>query len=239
MSDEHPSQQPTKRSGTARASRRRNRPLLPRLIMAVAAVGLFLVGYQWGNQFKRGDQQPPPISGVMVRPPQPLPDFVLQDSAGADVGRPDLLDRWALISFAPLADAQGHRSIARLVEIYNRLAAEPELQKRLRLLLISADSAPRLARDFERLSPAIGILSAERGVIDELRNALGAGEQPPSDQLPALFLVGPDASLVALFPASQPAAEIAADVAALALWPGSFAGLPNVPNDSRDSFRRD
>ena len=218
MTDEQSKTQGKIRPGTARAAGRRNRPLLPKLIMAVAAVGLFLISYQWGNQFKLGGGEPPAISGVMVRPPQPLPDFVLTDSAGADVGRSDLLDRWALLSFAPLADARGHRSIARMVEVYNRLAADQALRERLRLLLISADSSPRLVRDFERLSPAMGILSAERGVIDALRNALGAGEQPPSDELPALFLVGPDASLLALFPAAQPAAEIAADVEALAKW---------------------
>ena len=232
MTDDHSGRQPSNQSRTAGATGRRGRPLLPKLIMAVAAVGLFLFGYQWGNQFKRGGTEPPQISGVMLRPPQPLPDFVLKDSAGGDVGRTDLLDGWALLDFAPLADARGHRSIARLVEVYNRLAAEPELRKRLRLLLVSADSSPRLARDFERLSPAIGILGAERGVIDELRNALGASEQPASDELSALFLIGPDATLVALFPTAQPAAEIAADVAALAQWPGSVeSSADRLTND--------
>jgi hypothetical protein len=126
------------------------------------------------------------------------------------------------VGFAPINSARGHRSIARLVEIYNRLADQPELRRQLRLILVTADSVPRLALDFERLSPAISVLNGEPEQRDTLRAALGAGPQPPgpdSEQdLPPLFLIDPDARLVVLFPSSQSAASVAADVAALARW---------------------
>ena len=201
-------------------TRRGTRSLLVKLIMALAAVGLFLVGYQWGNQYQFGSAQPPTLSGVMVRPPQPLPEVVLRDSVGEIFGQSELRDHWSLLAFAPLSGAQGHRSIARLVEVYNRLADQHKLRAQVRLLLVSDDSAPQLAREFEQLSPAIAILSGEPAAVDTLRTGVGAGEQPPADELPPIFLIDPQARLVALFPAAQPAADIAADVAALARWPG-------------------
>ena len=190
--------------------------------MAIAAVGLFLLSYQWGSQYRYSTGDPPAVSGVSIRPPQPLPDFVLSSSSGSAFGRADLLDRWSLLGFAPVNSARGHRSIARLVEVYNRLADQPDLRRQLRLILVTADSVPRLAVDFERLSPAISVLSGEPEQQQILQAALGAGPQPSgpvSEQdLPPLFLIDPDARLLVLFPASQSAAAVAADVAALARW---------------------
>jgi hypothetical protein len=195
---------------------RGNRPLLPRLIMALAALGLFIVSYQWGSQYKHGGDRPPTLSGVLIRPPLPLPDIVLTNSSDQRFGRSDLIEHWSLLIFAAVDDAENHRGIARLVEVYNRLADRTQLQERLRLLLVSSDAQPRLARDFERLSPAIAVLSAEPATLETLAVALGAEPQPTLDALPALFLIDTEARLVALFPASQSAAEVAADVAALA-----------------------
>ncbi|WP_295887997.1 hypothetical protein [uncultured Thiohalocapsa sp.] len=199
---------------------RRNRPLLPRLVMAVAAIGLFLVAYQWGNQYRVGGDAPPVIGGVLIRPAQSLPDFVLTDTQGEPVGRGALLEHWSLLAFASLADAGAHRSIARLVEVYNRLADAPDLRRRLRLIIATADAAPGLARDFERLSPAVAVLSGNRAAVADLATALGADPDTAlagaADAPPTLFLLDPDAELAALFPGSQAPAMIAEDVAALA-----------------------
>jgi hypothetical protein len=141
--------------------------------MAIAAIGLFLLSYQWGSQYKHGAGEPPAIAGVSIRPAQPLPDFVLNGSSGAAFGRADLLEHWSLVGFAPINSARGHRSIARLVEVYNRLADQPELRRQLRLILVTADSVPRLALDFERLSPAISVLNGEPEQRDTLQSCAG------------------------------------------------------------------
>jgi hypothetical protein len=207
-------------SSLSRLGSRRNRGLLPRLAMALAAVGLFILAYQWGNQVRYGGGWgggPPAVGGVLLRPPQALPDFVLHDSAGEPFGRPDLFAHWNLLAIASLSGADGHRGLTRLVEVYNRLAARRALRQRLRLLLVSADAAPALARDFERLSPAIAVLIGDRDAVAELRSALGATPERVDNaaEPPTLFVLSPDAELIALFPSAQPAAEIAEDIRAL------------------------
>ncbi len=191
--------------------------------MALAAIGLFFLAYQWGNQYRYGGG-PPTISGVLIRPPQPLPDFVLQDSAGGAMGRGALLDHWTLLSFGHLASAAGHRGIARLVEVYNRLADQRDLRQRLRLWVATPDAAPGLARDFERLSPAIVVLNGTRSAITQLAGALGADPDTilagDAQSPPTLFLLDPNAELVAIFPGAQAPATVAEDLTALAAYHG-------------------
>ncbi|WP_200237856.1 hypothetical protein [Thiohalocapsa halophila] len=209
----------SKTPGPARGGRHA-RPLLPRLVMAVAAIGLFLLAYQWGNQYRYDGGEPPDIDGVLIRPPQPLPDFVLHDTGGEPVGRGTLFEHWSLLAFGNLSGAAGHRGISRLVAVSNRLAGERDLRERLRLLMATADAAPALARDFERLSPAIAVLSGARAEVAELAAALGADAEGALDGVPdappTLFLLDPAAELVAIFPGAQPPAAIAEDLAALA-----------------------
>jgi len=185
-------------------------------------VGLFLVAYQWGNQLRYAGGEPPAIGGVLLRQAEPLPDFVLTRTSGEPFGRGDLLEHWNLLAIADLAGAGGHRGMARLVEVYNRLADRERLHDRLRLLLVTADVAPKLARDFERLSPAIAVLSGDSTAVADLAGALGADRAgaPAGDaaEPPALFLLDPDARLVAVFPSAEAPADIAADLAALAQY---------------------
>lgn len=216
--------------------RRSSRPLLTRLIMAVAAVGLFLIGYQWGNQFQRQHEAPLRIQGVLLRAPIALPELDLHGAQGPLTGA-DLRDHWSLIAFGSPATAAGHRGVARLIEIANRVADQPDLRKDLRLLLISADDAPGVARDFERLTPSLRVLSTQASALSELQDALGAGSalQPEDDtEPPPLFLIGPQQLLVALFPGVQPAASVADDFIALA---ARRQDPPNEPSTSEADQR--
>ena len=131
--------------------------------------------------------------------------------------------------------------VARLIEIANRVADQPELRQDLRLLLISADDAPGLARDFEQLTPHLRVLSASRQALSELRDALGAGHASSSSPEesgatpPPLFLIGPKARLVAVFTGAQPAASVADDLKTLAARPEALpsdAPASETPNVS-------
>ncbi|MEA3640998.1 MAG: hypothetical protein VBE63_13785 [Lamprobacter sp.] len=194
--------------------RRSSRPFIARLIMAVAAVGLFIVGYQWGNQFQTAHQAPLRINGLLLRPPVELPELDLHGPQGP-FSRADLDEHWSLIAFGSPGSAAGHLGVSRLIEIANRIADQPDLRKQLQLLLISADDAPILARDFEQLTPSLRVLSAPEPQLAELKDALGAGPSEPAEaavQPPPLFLVDPKARLVTLFAGGQPAASVADDL---------------------------
>ena len=207
--------------------RRSSRPFIARLIMAVAAVGLFIVGYQWGNQFQRTHQAPLRINGVLLRPAIELPELELQGTEGP-FRRNDLQQHWSLIAFGSPGSALGHRGVSRLIEIANRVADQPGLRERLQLLLISADDAPTLARDFEQLTPSLRVLSAPEPLLADLKEAVGAGQSKPAeggDLPPPLFLAGPQGRLVALFSAGQSAASIAEDLKTLSERPDA---LPSV-----------
>lgn len=200
--------------------------------MALAAVGLFLIGYQWGNQLQFPTDRPPAIGGVLILPPQAVTDLHLTASAdGRPIGQADLTGHWTLLTLAPASSAAGHLGISQMVSVANRLAGEGALRERLRLWLISADDAPMLARDFERLAPMLRILTGTPEALARLHAALGSAPPLPATQAgspadrgdasgPDLFLLDPDGHLLALFPAAQPAAAIADDLLALSRWRG-------------------
>jgi hypothetical protein len=211
-------------------NKRGTRPLAVRLIMAVAAVGLFFVGYQWGNQFQRGSQEPLKVGGILLRPPLALPDITLSGPRG-ELSEQELRGRWSLLAFGAPSSASGHRAVSRLIEVWTRSADDRELQSSLQLLLVSADDAPALARDFERLSPNLRVVNTSIAQLTELRAAIGAGDEPLAeiDASPPLYLIGPQAALVALFTGTQPAQSVASDLKTLAERPEA---LPKpLPSD--------
>lgn len=186
-----------------------------RLVMILAAAGLFVVGYQWGNRFKYSG--PPKIAGVLVAPPLDLSEFALHDPEGRPVNRDRLRDGWTLLTYADLTQAQGHLAVNRLIEVYNRLADRPEDRAELRLVLVQSRDAPNLARDFNRLNPALIVAGGEPGAMALLADALGGAPAPtPGDDAGSpLYLIAPGARLVALFTPGQGPATVAADLGTL------------------------
>ena len=188
-------------------------------------MGLFLVGYYWGNQFKREDQMPPAIAGVLVRPPLELGSFTLLDAFEKPFTVASFADHWTLLAFADPSQAPGQRAITRMVEVHNRLAADPDLQEMLLLVLVARHQQdPTLSRDFRHLSPALEILSGDSTEIQRLRTTLGSSEQDsaknPEDEAP-LYLIGPSQRLLALFPGAQEPASVASDLSAIASHPST------------------
>jgi cytochrome oxidase Cu insertion factor (SCO1/SenC/PrrC family) len=197
-----------------------------RLAMIAAALGLFMVGYYWGNQYKHADRTPPTIEGVLVRAPPGLPGFELRDAENQPFTANSFEEHWSLVTFGDLGRAPGHLAVTRMIEVYNRLAERPELQTRLLIALVAERQDPALARDFARLSPALKLLSGDPGEVQRLRASLDAAppENPGVDvgDDTAFYLIGPSSRLLALFPGAQPPAAIASDLTAIAEHPQSL-----------------
>jgi hypothetical protein len=186
-----------------------------RLAFMIGAVGLFMLGYFWGNQYQLRNEGPPSIEGVLLRPPLPLHSFELQDADGRRVTPADLGGRWTLLAFGDLAQASGHLAVNRLIEVYNRLADRPETRGRVQLAVVAEAAPPALARDFTRLSPALRVLTGLPAQIEALRAALGEGDEAGKP----FYLIDPRGELRALFAGGQTPASVATDVAALADHP--------------------
>jgi hypothetical protein len=182
-----------------------------RLAFALGAMGLFLLGYQWGNEYQRRHAKPPVISGVLVRPPAAIPGFRLQDPLGRLFDQETLAAGWTLLTFGDLASAQGQLAVQRLIDVYNRVADEEGLHEALRLVLVTTSDAPNLARDFARLSPALYVLGGETAELERLKSALGDTGQSG----PPLYVFVPGGYLVALLPERGDGPTMAADLTAL------------------------
>jgi hypothetical protein len=190
--------------------RNRHSPWL-RIAFMLGAIGLFLFGYQWGNQYKSKDAQPPVINGVLVRPPATVPGFRLLDPRGRVFDQDTLAAGWTLLTFGDLSGAQGQLAVQRLIDVYNRIGGDADLQRALRLVLVTTTDAPNLARDFSRLSPALSILAGDAGETERLRAALGTGE----DADPLVFVFAPGGYLIALLTNDEDGSAMAADLGAL------------------------
>lgn len=199
------------RAGDPRSS------LLSKLTMATAAIGLFLISYYWGNQYKQQDLAPPALAGVLVRPPYEIPELELRDATGQPFTAESFAGHWTLLSFAE--QSQGHHMVARLIEVRNRLASDPDIQDMLLLALASEHQDSTLARNVGRLTPALKVLSGDTGEMQRLRASLGAPAQEPTriqtDEIP-FYLIGPSKRLMALFTGTQKPASIASDLSTIA-----------------------
>jgi hypothetical protein len=196
----------------------RGRPPI-RLIMAGAAVGLFLIGYYWGNQYKHDHTLLPTVAAVLVRPPIALPDLDLREASGQPFTTEGFDGHWTLLSFDDPGTANGLLAITRLVEVRNLLADHPDLRNLLRLALVSQQQDPAPNEKVAGMSPTLEILIAPPGKLQELRTTLGA---PPNETTETtageepFYLIGPSARLLALFTGAQAPASIASDLITIA-----------------------
>ena len=194
-----------------------------RLLFILAAMALFVLGYQWGNQHQRARSEPSRISGVLIQPPGEIPDFELRDPFGRPFTRRDLVEGWTLLAFGDLAGASGQRAAQRLIDVRNRIADQPRLLDSLRLVLVQTGENAALGRDFARLSPALHLISGASTELAPLRDALGLA----SAVSPTLFVIGPGGQLLAVLPETEDGARMADDLKAIVA--NAPARLPETP----------
>lgn len=186
-------------------------PPLMRLVVALLAMGVFVIGYEWGSRAQLARSKPTAIQGVRVEPPIELPAFSLRDPFGVVFDRSALVGHWTLLAFGDLAGESGQRAVQRLIEAHNRLADRPKLLASLQLVLVQGTERLELARDFARLSPALRLLSGEPEAISDLRNALGLAMADRPD----LLVIDPHGRLIAILPFTQDGAALAQDLRSL------------------------
>jgi hypothetical protein len=174
-------------------------------------MALFVLAYQWGNQYQRRTSAPPVIQGILIDPAASVPDIRLQDSLGRRFGRDDLETGWTLLAFGDLARASGQLAVQRLIDVNARVADDRTLRKQLRLVLVTTTDQPVLARDFSGLLPALRIVGGDPEEIARLRTTMGLSEE----DTPSLFVIAPGGLVVAFLPDTLDGAALADDLRAL------------------------
>ncbi len=177
-----------------------------RIVILMLAVLAFGIAYYGGNRYSRNEGLPA-ITGILLRPALPVPEFELSDQRGEVFSNRELADHWSLLLLDPASDPS---ALSRLARIHNQLAVSPDLQRQVRFIHIprQPDSAYSAADFGSRFFTLLG----ESSQTQETFARFGIDTQQAGF---TLFLVGPDAELHAMYTSDQDAATIAADLTTL------------------------
>jgi hypothetical protein len=183
-----------------------------RLLILVLAILGFCLAYYAGQRQKQHDRVLPQIDGVLINPPLAPPDFELRNQAGEPVSTTDLEGHWSLLMLDPSHETAPSAALTRLIQVHNRMARDPELQRQMRFFYLPAHGDREHAISFAAMSDNIHALYGEPGTVDKLFAALGGNSNAEQD---TLYLIGPNARVHALFTRDEDAATIADDLSNL------------------------
>lgn len=204
-------------------SLRRPSPLVRRLVLALGAVVILLVGYVLGNQYARSRLEQK-IAGQLLMPPRELPQFVLHDQNGEPFVPESFDGHWNFVYFGCIDCADSREAIPALLRrVINRLADRPELQAHTRLVFVATDPATdppeRLKERLFYHHPEFVGLSGDSVQQAVLATALSGTPYLPEigklNESP-LYLVGPDGRQVAIFTGLVSVESLGRDLRAIA-----------------------
>lgn len=179
------------------------------LTLAVLAFGIALYG---GSKYRNRESAAPPISGVVIHPPSPLPPQESGDDPGSPVSEAALSAHWSLLMLDPHRGQERSPALIRLLQVHNRLAGEPVLQRQLLYLYLPRESDDASLQALSAIGENISVISPEQVQVDETFRRFGAD---PDGNEAVLYLIGPDLKLHALFTPGEDAATIAEDLVTL------------------------
>jgi protein SCO1/2 len=193
-------------------------------VAAVIAAGI-LAGAAAGVLAMRERAGPPALEhATRYDAPRPLPPFALVDQAGRSFGPERLRGRWSFVFFGFVNCPDVCPTTLATLAAAEAALADLPAQDRPGVLFVSVDpgrDTPEiLGRYVAHFDPAFTGATGSREAIDALAAALGVAViiGPPAadgsysvDHSAAVFLVDPEARVVALFGAPHDAGTIARD----------------------------
>jgi hypothetical protein len=157
------------------------------MVAFAGALSIFLFSYFLGQRY-RGPERPLQ-AGTLIQAATPMDLQKLLTGAGHSLSQ-----TWYLLYLAPLDEA----AVRRLSRSYNRLAEDPRLQQRFRLLIKArgAHSLPEFAVEFSD---------------PEAEVSRWCRQLDPMGVCQGLYLIDPEGRLRAIFSTSADPSSIAAD----------------------------
>lgn len=183
-----------------------------RLVILALAVIAFGIAFYSGSRYRGRETSEPAISGVAIQPPTPLPPSEGGDDPGSPVSSTALSGHWSLIMLDPHEGRIRAPALLRLLQVHNRLADQPKLQRRLRYLYLPKSGDGETLKEITALGDNITAFCADANRMESLFRRFGA--DPQSDDA-VLYLVAPEVKLRALFTPGEDAANIAKDLTTL------------------------
>ena len=180
-----------------------------RLVSLLLAILTFGVAYYGGNKYSGDDL--PQISGTLLRPAMPAPEFELKDQAGRHFSEKQLKDHWSLILLDP-NQVTDSPALPRLVRIHNRLASDPTLQQQTHFIYLPQQTSEAADAVAAGLGTGFYALS---GNLEDLRETFSRFGVSEINHGFTLYLIDPESRMQALFTSSQDAANIAEDLKTL------------------------
>jgi protein SCO1/2 len=209
-------------------TRNRNRPLYRIVLLAVALLAL-VGGYWLGNHYQRPSLEG--ISATLLPEPRPIGGFSLRDDNGKPFGPQQLRGHWTFVFFGYTHCPDiCPDTLYRMVQVFNRLAVDPDLQKDTRMVFVSVDpqrDTPEVLHDYVRYfhPDFTGVTGPEEELLPFARQfSVVYMKQAPAegsdnylvDHSAAILLVDPDGQLHGIFSGVQDPGTIAADLQKIA-----------------------
>ena len=195
-----------------------------KIILFILAIGAIYGGYYWGNQhaLKKHDF----LNLSPLATPTKITPFQLQTQGGI-FSESDLTDHWNLVIVGHAESESSPIQLTLAVQIHNRLADQPDLQKDLQVLFLDVsgmdteidqitDFVKKYNRDFLALTGVqqqIDVFTKQIGTRFKRTNA---GSETHIDHSTSMALISPQAELIGLFTGKVDAVSIATDMKKLA-----------------------
>lgn len=180
-----------------------------RLVILLLAVATFCVAYYAGNKYSNG--HPPQISGILLRPPMPVPEFVLQDQNNRPFSQAQLENHWSLCLLDP-KQISDPPALLHLVQVYNRLAMDPTLQQQIHFVYLPRQTSEAIDVLAAHLGAGFYALTGDSEDLTETFTRFGVAELKDGF---TFYLIDPEVRIQALFTNGQDAATIAEDLTTL------------------------
>ncbi|MCU7959456.1 MAG: SCO family protein [gamma proteobacterium symbiont of Bathyaustriella thionipta] len=209
---------------------KRKRPKGQLFALVASAVIALLLGYFLGNYFEYGSPDKPPKldSATLLPQAADLPDFELMDQNGQVFNNQNLQGKWHFLFFGYThCPDVCPTTLLRLTEVYNRTAAEHDLQANTDVIFVSVDpgrdTPQHLKKYVEYFAKYFIGLTGKKEQIDKLSKALGiaysihppeAEDEPDNylvDHSAAILLINPQGQFQAVFLGEQDPQKIADD----------------------------
>ena len=196
------------------------RKILVKLLFAFAALSVFAFSYYLGNRYARPGHDD--LQAFAFPEPQRISSFILVDKEGNDFDEQAFQGYWNFVMAGNLGSETCRSLLVRYVLAWNYLAADPELQKRTRVVFLNmtapAMPAEQLKRQIEFFNPAFTAVDGPDSERRKLARQLGIPEtvldreSECDSQNSVVALITPDGYLIALFTAITDPSVIARDL---------------------------